>query len=529
MASSQDDAEDALLSDPGPIGTRVSDAAIAEYETYKAIFTHKPDGDGARFTLCLSIRERMLGDAAKYRGCFRRFYDLMYNQSVEFRTIMADPVVDNPVETKKWQALYLTAIGQPHPSATTPVRNTIRPAPELNECNVGASNAHDAPPHKRRRLNVPAVTDDRPTPDPVSDKEWVNKVLRETSHWIRDKAPKEETNRKVEGNQIVAYLEAGCPPNLDPKNGLIEAYYCSTTEARHLVDTRNETVPIITHNQQPFDWRDEHGPIHSLFTQWIKNAMRNKKVVVQIPTLPTTDGTQTKRTLEQVYRKFVLKDGLEGELWKLLDLENPVPTPTPPFLTSAKCQLLRRLRDEMNKGLPPEMGSFILLSEGGNHTISHVDSHGFGTFITAQEGRHGFGWVSHPSEQDRRMWREDPYSVKHLARYVVLRPGQTVFFPGNTIHFVFRALDEPTLATGGHILKWSTIMGWLRIMKFQQCDNSGANDDVTAASIRQWTSPLKKIIDSCIDSGDVDDIGGLEEAQRISDAVKDWKNFDASH
>ncbi|KAJ3532383.1 hypothetical protein NM208_g8462 [Fusarium decemcellulare] len=426
---------------------------------------------------------------------------------------------------------------QTHPSGKPQLRIAARQALVLAlraalSCRLGAENncltLELHPGGAPERLNLPAAIDDRPAPDPVSDKEWVNRVLRETSDWIRNKAPKEETNREVEGNQIVAYLEAGCPPNFDPKNGRIEAHYCSTAEARDLVDTRNETVPIITHNQQPFDWRDEHGPIHSLFTQWIKNAMRNKKVFVQIPTLPTTDGTQTKRTLEQVYRKFVLKDGREGELWKLLDLENPVPTPTPPFLTSAKCQLLRRLRDEMSKGLPPEIGSFILLSEGGNHTISHVDSHGFGTFITAQEGRHGFGWVSHPSEQDRRMWREDPYSVRHLARYIVLRPGQTVFFPGNTIHFVFRALNEPTLATGGHILKWSTIMGWLRIMKFQQCDKSGANDDVTAASIRQWTSPLNKIIDSCIDSGDVDDIGGLEEAQRISDAIKDWKNFDAS-
>ncbi|EEU34560.1 uncharacterized protein NECHADRAFT_88868 [Fusarium vanettenii 77-13-4] len=102
----------------------------------------------------------------------------------------------------------------------------------------------------------------------------------------------------------------------------------------------------------------------------------------------------------------------------------------------------------------------FLLSEGGNHTIAHVDSHGFGAFITVHEGLYGFGWVAVKNARDRTLWEQDPLSldVAKMARYVILRPGQTAYFPSGTIHFVFRLVDEPTLAVSGDALAWSCIL-----------------------------------------------------------------------
>lgn len=47
-------------------------------------------------------------------------------------------------------------------------------------------------------------------------------------------------------------------------------------------------------------------------------------------------------------------------------------------------------------------------------------------------------------------------------RYVVLRPGQTIYFEAGTIHFVFRLIQQ-TLLVGGHVLRWSRAASFMEV------------------------------------------------------------------
>lgn len=49
-----------------------------------------------------------------------------------------------------------------------------------------------------------------------------------------------------------------------------------------------------------------------------------------------------------------------------------------------------------------------LLSQGGHHTAPHMDSHGYATWITVQEGTVGFVWMSSPTKQEREAWMANP-------------------------------------------------------------------------------------------------------------------------
>ncbi|KAK3934472.1 hypothetical protein QBC46DRAFT_368195 [Diplogelasinospora grovesii] len=82
-----------------------------------------------------------------------------------------------------------------------------------------------------------------------------------------------------------------------------------------------------------------------------------------------------------------------------------------------------------------------------------MDSHGFATWITAQEGSIGFGWMSCPAEEERKAWMADPHCYTGGRwRYVILKPGQSVFFGLGTIHFVFR-MTNPAITNED--MEWS--------------------------------------------------------------------------
>ncbi|KAH8746912.1 hypothetical protein F5883DRAFT_392354, partial [Diaporthe sp. PMI_573] len=63
-------------------------------------------------------------------------------------------------------------------------------------------------------------------------------------------------------------------------------------------------------------------------------------------------------------------------------------------------------------------------------------------------------------------------------RYVVLRPGWTVFLPPGTIHFTFRVQGVQTLALCGRVLQWTGISSWLDVVGEQLKYAGFANKDV---------------------------------------------------
>lgn len=116
----------------------------------------------------------------------------------------------------------------------------------------------------------------------------------------------------------------------------------------------------------------------------------------------------------------------------------------------------------------------------------HQDSHGFGSFITVNQGLFGFGWLMNPDEKQRKAWVARPHTFcDGQWRYVVLRPGQTVYFPAGTVHFVFRhRAAGQTLAFGGHVLRKSTVHLWLQCIMQEKINPAITNEELTSAARR---------------------------------------------
>ncbi|KAF2686239.1 hypothetical protein K458DRAFT_278398, partial [Lentithecium fluviatile CBS 122367] len=86
-------------------------------------------------------------------------------------------------------------------------------------------------------------------------------------------------------------------------------------------------------------------------------------------------------------------------------------------------------------------------------------------------------------EEETRIWRADPNAFAgEKLRYVVLCPGQTVYFEAGTIHFVFRLADLPTLMVGGHILRWSRVDSWMEIILNQLRFPNTTNEDLSESA-----------------------------------------------
>jgi hypothetical protein len=164
-------------------------------------------------------------------------------------------------------------------------------------------------------------------------------------------------------------------------------------------------------------------------------------------------------------------------------------------------------RDEMS--VWRDILEWALLAEGGHNTAPHTDSHGLATWITVQEGSFGFGWMSDPSQQEKWMGSPDSY-VDAPWKYIVLSPGQTIFFPSGTIHFVFRRRDQQTLALGGHILQG--IERWAEVVIHQLIRPRITNEDMKDAP--QYAKVIAQLIKARIKYGR-NDTSDSESANQI--------------
>ncbi|KAJ0100709.1 hypothetical protein J7T55_008970 [Diaporthe amygdali] len=218
---------------------------------------------------------------------------------------------------------------------------------------------------------------------------------------------------------------------------------------------------------------------------------------------------------------------LPPTLGAFLDVRSPLPPSIlPSFLDGDNCQLLSRMRDAVQAVAEAEgptrpgqvwreTSEWVLLSEGGHNTVPHIDSHGFSTWITAQEGCIGFGWMSRPTRGEYRDWMLNPTAPHRDSRwrYVVLRPGWTVFSPSGTIHFLFRPEGVQTLALGGHILQWTGISLWLDVVGEQLKYAGATGEDV--GQYAKSISVVMYLVLKKVKSGGPDELGGKEELQKI--------------
>ncbi|KAG9494806.1 hypothetical protein J7337_013945 [Fusarium musae] len=152
---------------------------------------------------------------------------------------------------------------------------------------------------------------------------------------------------------------------------------------------------------------------------------------------------------------------------------------------------------------------FMLLSRGGNHIASHVDD-----FVPGPcRDRLDPAQLAGPAKVGT-----GPI-IKGQARQLVLHPGQTVYMPPGTIHYVFRKLSDPTLITGGEVLIWTGLRRWLCLLKQQEF--SETEPAVTMKKTGDWVACLIKLVKQRDEAQDWNNMpGGQEELELVMNTLE---------
>jgi hypothetical protein len=247
----------------------------------------------------------------------------------------------------------------------------------------------------------------------------------------------------------------------------------------------------------------------------------DQSVSVQIPSRRSTEQSFKVRELREVRDRF-LDQKNTNDPWNILDLQSPVQSTLPNFLTGENSELLLHVRNtvlmqgsaERVTASPQrwnelkDVREWALLSQGSHHTAPHMDSHGYATWITAQEGSIGFGWMSCPTEGERQAWMAEPHRYTGGRwRYIILKPGQTIFFGPGTIHFVFRVRDCQTLAFGGHVLQWSDIQCWIQVVLAELKYPAITNEEMKRTAPK-LVAVVAKLVEAKRKTAGVEPLGG---------------------
>lgn len=252
---------------------------------------------------------------------------------------------------------------------------------------------------------------------------------------------------------------------------------------------------------------------------------------VSIPTRPrdtvnakgqtTRKSSFFRKTLQQIQNKLIKGTPKNDDKWNVLNMVQSVPVPYPPFLNTPNCDILHRIDAlGLTEALPKTVLSgrnieFMLLSEGGNHTASHVDDFTPGIFSTCHQGPVGIGWIT----LNWLKWKHDEMRFKGQPRYMVLHPGQTVYMAPGTIHYVFRKLGDPTTIAGSEELTWAGLRRWLCLLKHQEL--SETEPEVTADKAGNWVACLVQVVKQRRETQDWDEMpGGREELELVMNTLE---------
>nr|OQO24563.1 hypothetical protein B0A51_07734 [Rachicladosporium sp. CCFEE 5018] len=217
-------------------------------------------------------------------------------------------------------------------------------------------------------------------------------------------------------------------------------------------------------------------------------------VSVQDPSAKLRRGAQAVKEVSVATLKARFGAPNDDYPWNCLELACPFEDGLrPSFLNDEDCRLLTKLKFPLsNNALSrhsypdgyKEVEKWSLLAQAGALTEAHQDSHGYSTYITVNQGEVGFAWISLPDVEERKAWVRNPQShTSDRWRYVVLRPGNTVAFPCGTVHSVFRLPSAgPSLCFGGHFLRCSGLVPWVKTLLEEQANTCITNEDISASA-----------------------------------------------
>jgi hypothetical protein len=320
----------------------------------------------------------------------------------------------------------------------------------------------------------------RPHNDVTGNRTFVDQVIKSLKSRLKTRAVCFGDRQ----NERICYLLT----NASPANEK-EMLFLSGAEAADMFKPGTfHNGPILTEGQQPLPLQSAKDFLDEYYDD-------DTKVSIQDPSVKVASGKHSVRevTIGNV-KKRILEGKTKGRPWNCLELATHVEDGLrPTFLAGEDTRLLTKLKIEQGaesarrRSYPQgykEVEKWALLAESGALTEPHQDSHGYSTYITVNQGRMGFGWLSYPSVADRKTWIKSPESIRgDRFRYVVLQPGQTVFFPAGTVHFVFRLPSAGhTLAFGGHVLRCSNIVHWVKTLLEEKANTYITNEDLTTSA-----------------------------------------------
>ncbi|KAK6428851.1 hypothetical protein LTR95_015002 [Oleoguttula sp. CCFEE 5521] len=245
--------------------------------------------------------------------------------------------------------------------------------------------------------------------------------------------------------------------------------------------------PILVEGAQPL-------PLQTL-DRFLDECYDNTATVsVQDPNAKLRRGAQAVKEVSVATLKARFRASPDDYPWNCLELACPFEDGLrPSFLNNEDCRLLTKLKfplsiNALSRHSYPdgykEVEKWSLLAQAGALTEPHQDSHGYSTYITVNQGEVGFAWISLPDVEERKAWVRNPqFHTSDRWRYVVLRPGDTVAFPCGTVHSVFRLPSAgPSLCFGGHFLRCSGLVPWVKTLLEEQANTCITNEDITASA-----------------------------------------------
>ncbi|KAK5125427.1 hypothetical protein LTR85_000536 [Meristemomyces frigidus] len=410
---------------------------------------------------------------------------------------------------------HASSLGESPRSALTP---DIKPPTSAKRIRIHPPRAPDNPAARQARRSqvqpvMPVHHLTKADALELTDSEFVEAtkaVLEATSR----SAGKALTFAVKQARRLQTLLLVATPPEAD------DAIYLSGEEAsKYLEANKYFGGPIFTKNQQ------------TLPTQTVEKFLAecyddDVTVYVQDPAVRVARNTPhvRARTMADVKQRFAKPP--TDKPWNLLELAAHCEDGLrPAFLNTEDCRLLTKLKfpssgdKASRKGYDPgwkEVEKWALVAQAGALTEPHQDSHGYSTYITVNEGIFGYGWLSNPTTEERQAWSRSHHSyIGGRWCYSVLRPGDTVYFPAGTVHFVFRLpAAGNTLAFGGHVLRCSQIVRWIKTLIEEKAAPDITNEDLTV-SAPGYLDRVEKFVQQAMQTGQEEKWGGKEAIEEF--------------
>ncbi|KAK5731807.1 hypothetical protein LTR17_011019 [Elasticomyces elasticus] len=314
-----------------------------------------------------------------------------------------------------------------------------------------------------------------------------------------------------------------------PKSGELKRAYTHEEAAAAVQANVYFNGPLITHNQQPMPLQTQQQFFEEYYDDDIDVYVQNPSAPV-----PKNEPRVHKVSMKIVKTRFSKPVPANSPPWNMLELAaHRDDGLRPAFLNNEDCSLLTKLKLPSSGETANRLGytegwkeieKWCLCAQAGALTEPHQDSHGYSTYITINQGIVGFGFLSKPTEEEREAWSQnhDRY-IGGRWRYVVLRPGMTVYFPAGTIHLVFRHPKAGnTLAFGGHVLRCSQIVRWMKVLLAEQV-NEFITNEALSLSAPGYISRVEKYVKQALKDGKEEKWGGKDAIEEFLSLKQDFE------